>query len=55
MRSPGEIWRLRLWVWVPALLFFLANATAYTPAANLVTMAAPALPPADRGLPRDDM
>lgn len=24
-----EIWRLRLWVWVPALLFFLANATAY--------------------------
>lgn len=27
MRS--EIWRLRLWVWVPALLFFLANATAY--------------------------
>jgi len=30
MRSPGEIWRLRLWVWVPALLFFLANATAYS-------------------------
>lgn len=30
MRSPGEIWRQRLWVWVPALLFFLANATAYT-------------------------
>lgn len=30
MKSPGEIWRQRLWVWVPALLFFLANATAYT-------------------------
>lgn len=30
MRNPGEIWRQRLWVWVPALLFFLANATAYT-------------------------
>src|SRR4051794_28879013 len=30
MRSPGEIWRQRLWVWVPALVFFLANATAYT-------------------------
>lgn len=30
MRSPGEIWRLRVWVWVPALVFFLANATAYT-------------------------
>ncbi len=29
MRSSDEIWRLRLWVWVPALLFFLANATAY--------------------------
>lgn len=29
MRSRDEIWRLRLWVWVPALLFFLANATAY--------------------------
>ena len=28
MRSREEIWRLRLWVWVPALLFFLANATA---------------------------
>jgi type IV pilus assembly protein PilO len=23
------MWRLRLWVWLPALLFFLANATAY--------------------------
>jgi hypothetical protein len=30
MRAPGEIWRQRLWVWVPALVFFLANATAYT-------------------------
>jgi hypothetical protein len=30
MRSRGEIWQQRLWVWVPALLFFLANATAYT-------------------------
>jgi Tfp pilus assembly protein PilO len=30
MKSPGEIWRQRLWVWVPALFFFLANATAYT-------------------------
>jgi len=30
MRSPAEIWRQRLWVWVPALVFFLANATAYT-------------------------
>lgn len=29
MRSRDEIWRLRLWVWVPALVFFLANATAY--------------------------
>lgn len=29
MRSREEIWRLRLWVWVPALLFFLANASAY--------------------------
>jgi cell division protein FtsB len=30
MRSPSEIWQQRLWVWVPALVFFLANATAYT-------------------------
>jgi hypothetical protein len=30
MKSPGEIWRQRLWLWVPALVFFLANATAYT-------------------------
>lgn len=25
MHSPGEIWRKRLWLWVPALVFFLAN------------------------------
>jgi hypothetical protein len=30
MRSPGEIWRQRIWVWAPALVFFLANTTAYT-------------------------
>jgi hypothetical protein len=30
MRNPSEIWQQRLWVWVPALVFFLANATAYT-------------------------
>jgi len=29
MRSPGEIWRQRLWIWVPALVFFLANAGAF--------------------------
>ena len=29
MRSPGEIWRQRVWIWVPALLFFLANAGAF--------------------------
>lgn len=29
MRGRDEIWRLRLWIWLPALLFFLANATAY--------------------------
>jgi Tfp pilus assembly protein PilO len=29
MRAPGEIWRQRLWIWVPALLFFLANASAF--------------------------
>jgi type IV pilus assembly protein PilO len=28
--SPGEIWRQRLWVWLPALLFFLANAVAFS-------------------------
>jgi Tfp pilus assembly protein PilO len=30
MRSRGEIWRQHLWIWVPALLFFLANATAFS-------------------------
>ena len=30
MRDQSEIWRQRLWVWLPALLFFLANATAFT-------------------------
>lgn len=30
MKNPSEIWRRRLWVWVPALVFFLANATAFT-------------------------
>lgn len=30
MRDHSEIWRLRLWVWVPALLFFLANAVAFS-------------------------
>jgi Tfp pilus assembly protein PilO len=30
MRSSSEIWRQRAWVWVPALVFFLANASAYT-------------------------
>lgn len=29
MRAPGEIWRQRPWIWVPALLFFLANAGAF--------------------------
>ncbi len=29
MRSAGEIWRQRLWIWVPALIFFLANAAAF--------------------------
>jgi Tfp pilus assembly protein PilO len=29
VRAPGEIWRQRLWIWVPALLFFLANAGAF--------------------------
>lgn len=28
--NPGEIWRQRLWVWLPALLFFLANAAAFS-------------------------
>ncbi len=30
MKSRGEIWRQRLWIWLPALLFFLANATAFS-------------------------
>jgi Tfp pilus assembly protein PilO len=29
MRARGEIWRQRLWIWVPALLFFLANGAAF--------------------------
>ncbi len=29
MRFRGEIWRQRLWIWVPALLFFLANLVAF--------------------------
>jgi len=29
VRAPGEIWRQRLWIWVPALVFFLANAGAF--------------------------
>ncbi|MFL6237738.1 MAG: hypothetical protein ACJ76N_31770 [Thermoanaerobaculia bacterium] len=29
MKAPGEIWRQRLWIWVPALLFFLVNAGAF--------------------------
>lgn len=30
MRDHSEIWRLRAWVWLPALLFFLANAVAFS-------------------------
>ncbi|HEX6864566.1 MAG TPA: hypothetical protein VF414_17180 [Thermoanaerobaculia bacterium] len=30
MKDQSEIWRLRLWIWVPALLFFLANAVAFS-------------------------
>lgn len=30
MTNPGEIWRQRLWVWLPALVFFLANAVAFS-------------------------
>lgn len=30
MTSFGEIWRQRLWVWLPALLFFLLNAAAFS-------------------------
>jgi Tfp pilus assembly protein PilO len=29
VKIRGEIWRQRLWVWVPALLFFLANLGAF--------------------------
>ena len=29
MTPRGEIWRQRLWIWVPALVFFLANAGAF--------------------------
>lgn len=30
MRNPGEIWRQRIWIWVPAVLFFLLNAGAFS-------------------------
>jgi len=30
LRPRGEIWRRRPWIWVPALLFFLANAAAFS-------------------------
>lgn len=30
MRNPGEIWRQRIWVWLPAVLFFLLNAGAFS-------------------------
>jgi type IV pilus assembly protein PilO len=30
MSGRESIWRLRLWVWLPALLFFLANAASFT-------------------------
>lgn len=29
MRARGEVWRQRLWIWVPALVFFLANAAGF--------------------------
>jgi Tfp pilus assembly protein PilO len=29
MRFRGEVWRQRLWIWVPALLFFLANIAGF--------------------------
>jgi len=30
MKDQSEIWRQRIWVWLPALLFFLANAVAFS-------------------------
>jgi type IV pilus assembly protein PilO len=30
MTNSGEIWRQRLWVWLPALIFFVANAVAFS-------------------------
>lgn len=30
MRALGQVWRQRLWVWVPALVFFLLNAVAFS-------------------------
>jgi Tfp pilus assembly protein PilO len=30
MKDQAEIWRQRIWVWLPALLFFLANAVAFS-------------------------
>lgn len=30
MKDQSEIWRQRIWIWLPALLFFLANAIAFS-------------------------
>jgi hypothetical protein len=30
MTNPAEIWRRRLWLWLPALVFFTANAMAWS-------------------------
>jgi cell division protein FtsB len=30
MKTSGEIWRQRPWIWVPALVFFLLNAVAFS-------------------------
>jgi Tfp pilus assembly protein PilO len=30
MTDYSEIWRQRVWIWLPALLFFLANAVAFS-------------------------
>jgi Tfp pilus assembly protein PilO len=30
VRALGQVWRQRLWVWVPALVFFLLNAVAFS-------------------------